>query len=71
MGLTDHDLEAWPITARHDDGTVSAWRIERFLELGYTVDQALELAELRVDHHDVENLIRQGCPPATAIAILS
>lgn len=55
-----------------EDERVDAWRIERFLQLGYPVDQAIELATVRrVDPHDVENLIRRGCPPATAVRILA
>ena len=70
MGLTHHDLDEWPVT--HDvDGRVTAWRTERFLALGYTIDDAIELAESRIDLHEISRLIARGCPLATAARILA
>lgn len=70
MGVTDRDLYAWPVLPGDDDLT-SAWRIERFLELGYTPSDALHLADQRVDHHELARLIARGCPRDTAARILA
>ena len=52
-----------------DDLTVVRWRTERLIALGYEVREAAFLAVSRVDIHELERLIGNGCPPATAVRI--
>lgn len=61
--ILDHDQEL---------GRVIGWRAQRFLEAGLDTDIALDLAcDNHVDWHDLHQLIRQGCPPQTAVHILA
>jgi hypothetical protein len=48
---------------------VLRWRTERLLGLGYELPRATLLAVSRVDIHDLERLITNGCPPDTAARI--
>jgi hypothetical protein len=57
------------IDFRQDDLTVLRWRTERLLGLGYELPRATLLAVSRVDIHDLERLITNGCPPDTAARI--
>lgn len=43
------------------DLDVYVWRMERFVDLGYTLDQASELAANRKDVHEIEKLLLAGC----------
>jgi hypothetical protein len=48
-----------------------AWRLEQLLFVGYPVVFAEDLAEhLDIDLHRACDLVRQGCPPTTAVNIL-
>jgi hypothetical protein len=53
-----------------EDGLRSFLR-ERFLELGFSPDDALWLSGKRADWHDAEKLIQGGCPPNVAARILA
>lgn len=55
---------------RDDHGLVRSWRIVRFINIGIPVDTAIDLADSRLDAHDVENLLERGCPLPTALEIL-
>lgn len=50
---------------------VLGWRIVMFVDLGYSTDEAIRLAHLDVDHHDLERLVRNGCPLPTAVTIVA
>lgn len=52
-----------------EDLMVMRWRIERLLTLGYEFGRAASLAMSQVDVHDLERLIRKGCPRDTAVRI--
>ena len=52
-----------------DDLIVLRWRTERLVALGYELREAAFLAISRVDIHELERLIGNGCPPATAVRI--
>lgn len=50
---------------------VEAWRAEQLLDAGYPADLALELAaDEHVDLRQAVELVKTGCPPATAARIL-
>lgn len=49
-----------------DELNVLRWRTERLLALGYDFRRAAFLAYSGIDIHELERLIRKGCPPATA-----
>jgi hypothetical protein len=49
---------------------VRHWRFEELLRAGYTIPDALELADrLDVDLHLATSLVRRGCPSGTALRI--
>jgi hypothetical protein len=52
-----------------DDLNVQRWRTERLIDLGYAHGEAARLAATSVDTHELERLIRMGCPPDTAVLI--
>jgi hypothetical protein len=50
---------------------VLRWRLERLIDAGYPAATASALAErVDIDLHLAIRLIRNGCPPATAVRIL-
>jgi hypothetical protein len=52
-----------------DELIVMDWRTERLVALGYDLPEAVSLAISEVDVHEIERLIGNGCPPATAVRI--
>jgi hypothetical protein len=60
-------LDAEP--RRLDDLSVFRWRKERLIDLGYARRDAARLATTSVDTHELERLIRMGCPRDTAVQI--
>jgi len=47
------------------------WRFEQLIDAGYGTDDALRLAvHTDVDLHRAVALLRNGCPPETALRIL-
>lgn len=54
-----------------EDKRVAHWRLEQLLRAGYDETAALVLADLtHVDLHVAVDLVRQGCPPDTALRIV-
>lgn len=49
---------------------VELWRAQRFLALGLTARDAVELARTTVDLHRFQDLVGRGCPPDLAARIL-
>ena len=50
---------------------VLGWRIEQLVAVGFEADAAFVLAlDRTVDLHEATELVRRGCPPATALRIL-
>jgi hypothetical protein len=50
---------------------VLRWRFDELIRAGYDADQALILAShVEVDLHSATDLLRKGCPVATALRIL-
>jgi hypothetical protein len=52
-----------------EEFTVLRWRTERLVDLGYSRRDANRLAFTSVDIHELERLIRMGCPLDTAVRI--
>jgi hypothetical protein len=53
-----------------DIEAVRRWRFEELLRAGYEDADAIEVAfHTEVDLHWAANLVRQGCPSATAVRI--
>lgn len=47
------------------------WRLQVLLEAGYPADDAWSVArDTAVDLHQAADLVRNGCPSETAVAIL-
>lgn len=51
---------------------VLRWRFDGLLRIGFEIEQAAVLAaNVEIDLHAAEDLMRRGCPPDTAIRILT
>jgi hypothetical protein len=60
-----------PTRSERERDTVTAWRVERLLDVGYDGEAALVLALDRdVDLHLAVSLLERGCPADTALQIL-
>ena len=65
------ETEAAEETAPDPAARVLGWRIEQLIAVGFDSDAALVLAlDRSVDLHEATELVRRGCPPATAFRIL-
>jgi hypothetical protein len=52
--------------------SVREWRLEELVRAGYEVEDATEVAfHLEVDLHQAVDLVRRGCPSATAVQIVA
>ena len=52
--------------------SVREWRLEALLGAGYEREDAMEVAfHLDVDLHYAVDLVRNGCPSATAVRIVT
>jgi hypothetical protein len=51
--------------------SIAAWRRERLLDAGFEPTLARELADGRVDLHELIGLVERGCPPELAARILA
>jgi hypothetical protein len=61
------ELQAFTAT----DEDIVYWRLEQLLSVGYSNDHACELAVRRdIDLHLARRLLRDGCTPELALAIL-
>jgi hypothetical protein len=67
--MDERDTDQIDFGRLDDDLTVLRWRTERLLGLGYELSRATFLAVTRVDIHELERLITNGCPPDTAVRI--
>jgi hypothetical protein len=55
-----------------EQARVVNWRIRRLLAAGYGSDDAVALGlDPTIDIHVAIRLVREGCPPETAVRILS
>jgi FAD/FMN-containing dehydrogenase len=51
---------------------VRRWNVERLIyDIGVDVDAAILTAEAGVDWHDVDDLVRRGCPVDRALEIVA
>lgn len=62
-----------PVTGRapSEEEIVLSYVESRFMELGFNVRQAVELAERGADWHQADRLLRAGCDLLTALDILT
>ena len=52
--------------------SVREWRLEELLRAGYDLEDATEVAfDLEIDLHHATDLVRRGCPSATAVMIMA
>ncbi len=52
--------------------SVREWRLEELLRAGYELEDATEIAfHLEIDLHQATDLVRSGCPSATAARIVA
>ena len=47
------------------------WRKQRLLEMGFDHPQSYDIAKKALNLYHLERLLERGCPPLTALAILS
>jgi hypothetical protein len=57
------------ILIRAPGGAEIAWRTQRLVSLGADARLAAEIADTAVDVHDIERLLKAGCPLELAWAI--
>ncbi len=65
---------AWNCTAAvelNEELRIRCWRLEYLRRLGFTEPDARRLARSRIDLHELERLLRLGCPPRTAARIVA
>jgi hypothetical protein len=62
-------VAAPPQKAEKESAAIHAWRVKQLTRLGLSWHVADAVAD-RVDWHDVARLVRRGCPPALAVAIV-
>lgn len=67
--MRERDSHEAEMLVLHEELTVMRWRTERLLALGYEFRRAASLATSEVDIHELERLIRRGCPRETAVRI--
>lgn len=53
-----------------EDEKVNDWRMEQFVQMGYSPEQAASLAESGIDHHALGDLIGKGATPDQAHQII-
>jgi len=59
------------LSLRRDAPEVVRWRFEELLDAGYDAATAAALARrVEIDLHLAVRLVRNGCPPDTAVSIL-
>jgi hypothetical protein len=59
------------LSHRRDAPEVVRWRFEELLDAGYDAATAAALARrVEIDLHLAVRLVRNGCPPDTAVSIL-
>ena len=62
---------AEPIGINERQADVLRWRFHELLKAGYPCDEAITLtSHQEVDLRLAVDLVRRGCPPATAVRIL-
>jgi hypothetical protein len=60
------------ILDEHDAERILLWRFETLVDAGYDTGSALSVAtRVEIDLHEATELVKRGCPPPTAIRILS
>jgi hypothetical protein len=66
--MTDTQLQEPEAAAQEE---IFSWRLEQLVSAGYRPAEAKFLARrLDVDLHEATDLVRHGCPPDLAVAIL-
>jgi hypothetical protein len=50
---------------------VEMYKLGQYDRLGFSFEDALEAVEKGIDWHDAERLLRRGCSPELALAILA
>ena len=69
--MSEMSLTEIEIVIDAEDERVVNWRAEELIRAGFDEFDALDLAlERHVDLHRAIELVRRGCPPATAARIL-
>ena len=54
-----------------DERRLLAWRLNRILDLGYTLSDSQGIVAAGIDYHELARLIADGCSAELAQAILS
>lgn len=54
-----------------EERAIHSWRLDQLIRAGFPLAEARVVASKRdVDLHAALDLVRRGCPPATAVRIL-
>lgn len=70
MQDTGTELDEAAAETTGEERLVRDWRLDQFLRLGFGPGAAVALVDSPADLSVARRLIGQGCPPATAAAIL-
>jgi hypothetical protein len=68
--MTDETTEI-EYTRTTEEERIFDWRVHVLASAGYPHPLAKLVADSSADLHAAERLVRQGCPPATAVRILT
>lgn len=68
--MTKAEPGAETVVIRTPGGPEIAWRTQRLVSLGADADLAAKIADSDADVHDIERLLKAGCPLDLAWEIL-
>jgi hypothetical protein len=68
--MTKAEPGAETVVIRTPGGPEIAWRTQRLVSLGADADLAAKIADSDADVHDIERLLKAGCPLELAWEIL-
>lgn len=70
---TDPQLLEGPLAPprQTEDQNILKWRLQQFLQMGFDPQRAQELAQSKIDWHEIQNLVNRGANPEVAVSILS
>jgi hypothetical protein len=60
--MSDMDIDNETVDIRAPGGAEITWRVRRMISLGADQELAATIADSTVDLHDIERLLKAGCP---------
>ena len=69
-GVTVVAAQEQPVVLVSEEAALSSWERDRFARMGFDEARVELLVRERVSWHDLDDLLRQGCPPMLALSIV-